>query len=106
MSGKLTGASYAELVAGDLAWLDKQPRTLEREHLRAIAEHSVRHECDACERELAARRAVAEAARNFRRQNQMPYPARSIDALIIAEGRIYEALDNLAALDAAKGGEP
>lgn len=42
MSDKLAKHAYEKLVAEDLAWLDAQPRTLEREHVRAIVEQSVK----------------------------------------------------------------
>ncbi len=44
MAGKLTRAAYEQLVAENLKWLAQQPRTLEREHIRAIVEASAGHE--------------------------------------------------------------
>lgn len=45
MSGmKLTRDSYEKLIAEDLAWLEKQPRTLEREHVKAIVTVSPAYE--------------------------------------------------------------
>lgn len=41
MTGKLTRGAYERLVAEDLAWLDAQPRTLERDHVVAIVRASV-----------------------------------------------------------------
>lgn len=41
MSGKMSESSYVKLVKENLEWLDKQPRTLEREHIRCIIECSV-----------------------------------------------------------------
>lgn len=63
MTTKLNRQAYADIVAENLEWLNKQPHSLERDHLRVIAEHSVRHEYGECERELRALREVAEAAR-------------------------------------------
>jgi hypothetical protein len=37
----MTRSAYAALVAEDLAWLDKQPSTLESRHIRAIVEMSI-----------------------------------------------------------------
>jgi hypothetical protein len=33
--------AYAKLIAGDLAWLEQQPRTLEREHIAAVLRDSI-----------------------------------------------------------------
>lgn len=39
MSGKLTRAAFQQLIAEDIAWLEAQPRTLEREHvIQAVRE--------------------------------------------------------------------
>ena len=50
MSTKLTRAAYARLIAEDLLWLRRQPRTLEREHIEALlgraVEYEYGHECD------------------------------------------------------------
>jgi len=40
MTGKFTRQAYQQLVDEDIAWLKKQPRTLEREHILAIVEQS------------------------------------------------------------------
>ena len=44
MSMKITRAAYKQLIAEDLAWLDTLPRTLERDHVRLIVEHSEKNE--------------------------------------------------------------
>lgn len=36
MGGRLTRVGYQELIDGNLAWLEKQPRTLEREHIALV----------------------------------------------------------------------
>ena len=36
----LNRRAYEELIAGDLEWLEKQPRSLERDHIRAVLEGS------------------------------------------------------------------
>jgi predicted chitinase len=41
MAGKLNQHAYERLVAEDIAWLEKQPRTLEREHVIGIVRESV-----------------------------------------------------------------
>ena len=46
MSGRLTRSAYETLIREDLAWLEKQPRTLEREHIALIVKDSVRQEYD------------------------------------------------------------
>lgn len=46
MARKLTRTAYEELIEGDLAWLNRQPRTLEREHVRKIVMRSADHEYD------------------------------------------------------------
>jgi hypothetical protein len=38
---KLTKAAYEQLIAEDLEWLLKQPRTLERDHIESIVRCSV-----------------------------------------------------------------
>jgi hypothetical protein len=40
MTTKLNRSAYEQLVVEDLEWLDKQPRTLEREHIRVLLEQS------------------------------------------------------------------
>jgi hypothetical protein len=37
----ITREAYEKLVAEDLAWLEKQPRTLERDHVMLIVQNSV-----------------------------------------------------------------
>lgn len=44
MTSRLNRAAYAQLVAEDIAWLDQQQRTLERDHIRTILERAVDHE--------------------------------------------------------------
>lgn len=41
MGGTLTRAAYQELVDEDIAWLERQPRTLERDHVIEIVRQSV-----------------------------------------------------------------
>jgi hypothetical protein len=41
---RLNRDAYAKLVAEDMAWLDRQPRTLEREHIRQILTLAVEYE--------------------------------------------------------------
>lgn len=41
MPTKLNRSAYEQLVAEDLAWLDQQPRSLERDHIRVIVQASV-----------------------------------------------------------------
>jgi len=43
---KLTRDAYEELIAEDLAWLEKQPRTLERDHVMLIVKRSASVEYD------------------------------------------------------------
>ena len=38
----LTKEAYEKLVAEDIEWLDKQPRSLEREHIALILKDSPR----------------------------------------------------------------
>ena len=38
---KVTRAAYQKLIDGDLDWLMKQPKTLERDHIAAIVRESV-----------------------------------------------------------------
>lgn len=63
MSSKMSRDSYRDIIAENLDWLAKQPRTLEREHIRTIVEHSERHEYDDAER-IAALEAAARVARD------------------------------------------
>lgn len=41
MSTKLNHAAYADLVAEDITWLDKQPQAIERDHIRQVLRASV-----------------------------------------------------------------
>lgn len=41
MSGTITRAAYQQLVDEDICWLERQPRTLERDHVIDIVRHSV-----------------------------------------------------------------
>jgi len=41
---KLNRAAYEKLIAENLEWLKQQPRTLERDHIILIVEHSADHE--------------------------------------------------------------
>jgi len=47
MTGPLTRTAYEAMIAEDIAWLDAQPHTLEREHVRAIVARSAVHEYSA-----------------------------------------------------------
>lgn len=71
MSSKLNRHAYEKMIAEDIAWLEKQPRTLERDHIVEVlrcspdreynrpeaCSHGVRwpHNCNDCEDELRAR---------------------------------------------------
>lgn len=41
---KLNKLGYQQLIDEDIAWLEKIPRTLEREHIIAVLKASVEHE--------------------------------------------------------------
>ena len=41
MSGKLTKSGFSQLIEGDISWLLKQPKTLERDHIEALLNESV-----------------------------------------------------------------
>lgn len=43
MSGKITRLAYQQLIAENIAWLEAQPRTLEREHIIGIVRESERY---------------------------------------------------------------
>jgi hypothetical protein len=43
MSGKITRLAFQQLIAEDIAWLEAQPRTLEREHIIGIVRESERY---------------------------------------------------------------
>jgi hypothetical protein len=38
---KMNREAYEDLIRGDLAWLDREPRTLEREHIAEVLRGSV-----------------------------------------------------------------
>lgn len=44
MTMRLNRRAYEELVAQDIAWLEAQPRTLERDHVIDIVKASPDHE--------------------------------------------------------------
>lgn len=44
MASKVNRLTYEKMVQEDIEWLDKQPKTLERDHIRLILQHSVDHE--------------------------------------------------------------
>jgi len=46
MSSKLTRSAFKELITQDIAWLEAQPRTLEREHVIQIVRESERYYYD------------------------------------------------------------
>jgi len=41
---RLNKEGYSQLIEEDIAWLEKIPRTLEREHIIAVLKASVEHE--------------------------------------------------------------
>jgi len=41
---RLNKASYEQLINEDIAWLEKIPRTLERDHIIAVLKASIEHE--------------------------------------------------------------
>jgi hypothetical protein len=41
---RLNKAGYEQLVNEDIAWLEKIPRTLERDHIIAVLKASIEHE--------------------------------------------------------------
>ena len=46
MGTTLNKASYEKIIEEDIAWLKKQPRTLEREHILKVLSWAVRYEYD------------------------------------------------------------
>lgn len=44
MSSKMTKKAYEQIIAEDIAWLEKQPRTLERDHIIEIVKRSPGYE--------------------------------------------------------------
>ncbi len=68
----MTREAYDKMIREDLAWLEKQPRTLEREHIILIVKHSADHEY--------LHTPVVEAARNFVRDDDF-LRLKSFDAL-------------------------
>jgi hypothetical protein len=46
MAGTMNKATYEKVIAQDVEWLEKQPRTLEREHILKVLEWAVRYEYD------------------------------------------------------------
>lgn len=44
MTTKLTRSGYEAIVKGDLSWLLRQPRSLERDHIAEVVKASVDHE--------------------------------------------------------------
>ena len=44
MTMKLNRSSYEALIAEDIVWLMRQPRTLERDHILAVLQVSADHE--------------------------------------------------------------
>lgn len=51
---KLNREGYEALIEGDLSWLMRQPRTLERDHVAEVLKASVDHEYPAVEVEATA----------------------------------------------------
>ena len=41
MSSKITKEAYEKLIAEDIEWLEKQPHSLENDHIKAIVRDSV-----------------------------------------------------------------
>lgn len=63
MTAPMDRSAYEQLVAGDLVVLHSFPRSLERDHVIAVLEHSMRHEygeCDSRRNTLARERDHAE----------------------------------------------
>lgn len=58
MASKLNRAAYEQMVKEDLDWLDQQPDTLEREHIRHIVSDSIRVYYDLTPEQLAAEKAT------------------------------------------------
>ena len=48
MGTTLNRHGYTKLIEEDIAWLEKQERTLEREHILAILKFAVSYEYDPC----------------------------------------------------------
>lgn len=46
MSRKLTREAFRKLIAEDIAWLEQQPRTLERDHIIMALQESERFHYD------------------------------------------------------------
>jgi hypothetical protein len=46
MSGKITRLAFQQLIAEDIAWLEAQPRTLEREHVIECVREAERYYYD------------------------------------------------------------
>ena len=46
MSSRLNKKAYESLIQEDLEWLMKQPKSLERDHIKIILEHAVSYEYD------------------------------------------------------------
>lgn len=46
MGAQLNRKTYIELITKDVAWLMKQPRTLERDHILRIIEWVIEYEND------------------------------------------------------------
>lgn len=91
MSSKMARSSYKTMLAEDLEWLLKQPRTLERDHIAEIMRRSLVHEYEAADVvESAVRWRVAggEAVRDMPHNSTVAYVEihreheRAIDAYI------------------------
>ncbi len=74
MSQRLNRAGYEKLIAEDIEWLMKQPRTLEREHILCVLRVSVEREyewtppCDCVESGRVDRGDVERCRRHGRRE--------------------------------------
>jgi hypothetical protein len=44
MTMRLNRAAYEKMIAEDIAWLEQQPRTLERDHILVVLQHAVGYE--------------------------------------------------------------
>ena len=44
MAGKLTKSAYTQLISEDLLWLEKQPHSIEKTHIKEIVMRSINHE--------------------------------------------------------------
>lgn len=91
MSSKLTRAAYRQLIGEDIAWLEAQPRTLERDHIIAIVRESERYYYDS---------AQAEAVGAVHTRALRPLDERERARVLASEEPMLDAVD--AVLEARK----